>query len=158
MNLDPILEFISGLTIGEIIGDSALLVFALASIIEITPIKWDPLTAILSWFGARLNKRIQKDVEVLTDSVNAQAKKTDDLAAKLDMNEIDRIRWEILNFSNSCRHGVRHTKDEFVHIIDQHDKYNKILKDRSLKNGLITLEYEYIEDIYKQCLEKNSFL
>lgn len=158
MNLDPILEFISGLTIGEIIGDSALLVFALASIIEITPIKWDPLTAILSWFGARLNKRIQKDVEVLTDSVNAQAKKTDDLAEKLDMNEIDRIRWEILNFSNSCRHGVRHTKDEFVHIIDQHDKYVRILKDRSLKNGLITLEYEYIEDIYKHCLENDSFL
>lgn len=158
MNLEPILEFINGLTIGEIIGDSVLFVFALASVIEITPIKWDPLTAILSWFGARLNKRVQKDVESLTDSVNAQAQKTEELSRKLDLNEIDHIRWEILNFSNSCRHDQRHTKDEFEHIINQHEKYNKILEERGMTNGLITLEYEYIEKIYKHCLEKNSFL
>ena len=158
MNLEPILEFISGLTIGEIIGDSALLILALASFIEITPIKWDPLTTILSWFGARLNKKIQKDVESLTDSVNAQAQKTEELNKKLDLNEIDHIRWEILNFSNSCRHDQRHTKDEFEHIINQHEKYNKILEERGMTNGLITLEYEYIEQIYKRCLEKNTFL
>lgn len=158
MNLETFLDFINNLTIGEIIGDSALLIFALASIIEITPIKWDPLTSILSWFGNRLNKNIQKDVKGLTESFNEQAKKVDALDEKIDMNEIDHIRWEILNFANSCRHDQRHSKDEFEHIINLHQKYGEILESRHLKNGLISLEYEYIEDIYRRRLEKNDFL
>lgn len=157
MNLDSILAFIRDLTIGEIIGNSALLILALASIIEITPIKWDPLTAILSWFGNRFNKNIQKDVKGLTESFNEQAKKVDALDEKIDMNEIDHIRWEILNFANSCRHEQKHSKDEFEHIINLHQKYGEILDARHLKNGLISLEYEYIEDIYRRRLEKNDF-
>lgn len=158
MNLETFLDFINNLTIGEIIGDSALLVFALASIIEITPIKWDPLTSILSWFGNRINKTLSKEVAGLSDSVKEQAKKVDALDAKIDMNEIDHIRWEILNFANSCRHEQKHSKDEFEHIINLHQKYGEILDSRNLKNGLISLEYEYIEEIYKRRLEKNDFL
>ncbi len=158
MDLQTIIDFIRGLTIGEIIGDSVAIVFILTSLIEITPIKWNPLTSILAWLGNRINVNLSKKVEGLSDSVKDQAKKVDALDKKIDMNEIDHIRWEILNFSNSCRHGQQHTKDEFEHIINLHQKYGEILDSRHMSNGLITLEYEYIEDIYRRRLEQNDFL
>lgn len=139
------------MTIGEIVGSGAVIFLIFTTLVEITPIKWNPLTSILSWIGKRMNGK-------LIDRVEEQGEKIDKLDEKIDMNEIDHIRWEILDFANSCRHDVRHTKDEFEHIINQHEKYVRILDERSLTNGLITLEYEYIEDIYKNCLEKNNFL
>ena len=42
-------------------------------------------------------------------------------------DEKDRIRYEVLDFANSCRNGRRHTKDEFQHIIDLNDKYEVLL-------------------------------
>ncbi len=139
------------MTIGEIIGSGTVIFLLFTTLIEITPIKWNPLTSILSWIGKRMNGEISKKVD-------DHGKRLDDLEEKIDMNEIDRIRWEILNFASSCRNGQRHTKDEFEHIITLHEKYNKILTAHDMTNGLITLEYEYIEDIYRHCLERNSFV
>lgn len=139
------------MTVGEIVGSGAVIFLLFTTLVEITPIKWNPLTSILSWIGRRMNGK-------LIDQVKEQGEKIDKLDEKIDMNEIARIRWEILDFANSCRHNVKHTKDEFEHIINQHEKYVQILDERSLTNGLITIEYEYIEDIYKNCLEKNNFL
>lgn len=158
MDLQTIIDFFCGLTIGEIIGDSVAIVLIFTSLVEVTPIKWNPLTSILSWFGNRINTNLTREVEGLSTSVKEQAKKVDALDEKIDMNEIDHIRWEILNFANSCRHDQMHTKDEFEHIINLHQKYGEILDSRHLKNGLISLEYEYIEEIYKRRLEKNDFL
>lgn len=67
--------------------------------IEITPIKWNPLSSAFKWLGRKLTARIE-----------------DDLAAihkEIEENEKDRIRWEILDFANSCRNGRKHTKDEY---------------------------------------------
>ena len=139
------------MTLGEIVGSGAVIFLICTTLIEIVPIKWNPLTSILSWIGKRMNRE-------LNDRVKEQGEKITKLDEKIDMNEIDHIRWEILDFANSCRHNVQHTKDEFEHIINQHEKYVRILDERSLTNGLITLEYEYIEDIYMSCLEKNNFL
>lgn len=139
------------MTLGEFLGNGAIIILALCLCIEITPIKWNPLTAILVWLGDRMNRN-------LINKVDEQEKQIKALDKKIDMNEIDHIRWEILNFANSCRNQQQHSKDEFEHVINLHEKYNKILEERHLTNGLITIEYAYIEEIYKHRLEKNDFL
>ena len=93
MNLQTIIEFFRNLTIGQIIGDGLTIVLIFTTFIEISPIKWDPLTSILSWLGNRINKTVRKDVEGLTKTVQDQAQKVDDLDKKVDMKEIDHIRW-----------------------------------------------------------------
>ena len=145
------MTILKDMTLGEIVGSGFALLFLSTGLIEITPIKLNPLTAILSWIGNRMNGKLISKVDNLEE-------KTDALEKKIDMNEIDRIRWEILNFANSCRNGHRHTKDEFEHIIALHEKYNTILEEHDMQNGLVTIEYGYIEDIYKHCLQKNSFV
>ena len=70
----------------------------------------------------------------------------------------DTIRWEVLNFATSCRNGVLHTKDDFEHVINQNDKYHKLLQKTGDTNGVFEEEYNYILRIYHDRQEKNDFL
>ena len=71
---------------------------------------------------------------------------------------MDRIRWEVLDFANNCRNDIRHTKDEFDHIIDLNTKYHVLLKKYGEENGVFDAEYEYILELYRKCQRNNSFL
>lgn len=73
-------------------------------------------------------------------------------------DEKDRIRFEVLDFANSCRNGRRHTRDEFQHIISLNDKYEKLLEKTSDKNGVFEEEYTYIVNLYHKCQVENDFL
>lgn len=125
-------------------GHIALVIAAASLFFEVSKIKVNPITFILRWAG----KRMFEPFEIRLDAVEK----------KIDENEIDRIRWEILEFANTCRNGKRHTKDEFTHIIAQNDKYHKILSAYNMTNGQIDADYEYIEGLYKRCQEQNDFL
>lgn len=78
--------------------------------------------------------------------------------SKIDENEKDRIRWEILDFANSCRNGRQHTKDEFQHIMALNDKYKKLLEVTHDINGVFDIEYKYISRLYEEKLITNDFL
>ena len=118
---------------------------ALSLFIQWTPsIKWNPWTSLFKWLGNVINGDILK-------MCTSMAKTIDD-------NEKDRIRWEVLDFANSCRNDRRHSKDEFEHIVALNKKYNGLLKKTGDSNGVFEAEYEYIEDLYKERLRKNDFL
>ena len=156
--MEKLIEALSGLTIGEIAKCAGLLLVAILSLFEFTKIKVNPISAIFRWIGNKINAPLFEKIDTITANQASQEHKLSDLQDSQDDNEIDRIRWEILDFANSCRHGVKHTLDEFDHIIELNEKYHRILDRRKLTNGKIDLEYSYIVDIYKQCQEKNSFL
>ena len=127
-------------------------VFLICSVfIQITPIKWNPITSFIKWLGKTLTKGIQ-------DSVKDIAGQVESLQGDVDANEKDRIRWEILDFANSCRHGREHTHDEYQHISDLHDKYKALLKKTGDKNGVFDTEYAMIDSLYKKHLKNNDFL
>lgn len=151
-------EIFGNVTLSQVIGDGALIALAISTLVEITPIKWNPISSLLTWLGKKMNSQVLERVDKQDKKIDSLNEKIDFVDRKIDMNEVDRIRWEILDFANSCRNGRRHTKDEFEHIIQQHVKYHQIIESRDMTNGLITIEYEYIESLYKHCLEKNSFL
>ena len=115
--------------------------FVLAIFIQITPaIKWNPITAL----GNLLLGSIRKELASIRE--------------QMDEDKKDTIRWEVLNFATSCRNGVLHTKDDFEHVIDQNDKYHKLLQKTGDTNGVFEEEYNYILRIYHDRQEKNDFL
>lgn len=115
--------------------------FVLAAFVQITPgIKFSPLT----WIGNLFLGSIRKDIS--------------GLQGQIDENEKDRIRWEVLDFANSCRNGRRHTKDEYQHIITLHDKYKRLLQKTNDTNGVFDEEYSYIKRLYAERQERNDFL
>lgn len=115
--------------------------FLIAMFVQVTPaIKFSPLT----WLGGLLTGKLQKEIA--------------DVQTAIDENEKDRIRWEVLDFANTCRNGIRHTKDEFQHIITLNSKYKALLKKTDDENGVFDAEYLYILNLYKERQEKNDFL
>ena len=116
-------------------------VFVLTIFIQITPaIKLSPIT----WLGGLLTGKLRNDIA--------------DIQTAIDENEKDRIRWEVLDFANTCRNGIKHTKDEFQHIIALHDKYTALLKKTNDTNGVFDAEYDYILNLYRERQERNDFL
>lgn len=115
--------------------------FVLVAFVQFTPgIKFNPL----GWIGGLLFGGIRKEIA--------------SIRTLIDENEKDRIRWEVLDFANSCRNGRRHTKDEFQHIITLNSKYKVLLKRTHDENGVFDAEYEYILDLYRERQVKNDFL
>lgn len=115
---------------------------ALLSLVEIVPIKLNPLSRLLKWMGEQLNGSIQRELQEIKRDV--------------DQNEIDRIRWEILDFANGCRNHCHHSKEEFHHIVELNEKYHKLIQRNHLTNGVLDREYAYIEKIYEACLQKDT--
>lgn len=115
--------------------------FVLVAFVQFTPaIKFSPL----GWIGNLLFGGMRKEIE--------------NIRTTIDENEKDRIRWEVLDFANSCRNGRKHTKDEFQHIISLKDKYDDLLKKTGDKNGVFDAEYDYILELYAERQRKNDFL
>ena len=112
--------------------------------IQVSPIKINPWSALFKWIGKVLTGDIKKQLDEITKEVRD--------------NEKDRIRWEILDFANSCHNGRKHTKDEFRHINKLNQKYIKLLKETEDSNGEFEIEYQYIKDLYAERNRKNDFL
>lgn len=122
----------------------ALIIAAVSIFFEVSKIKVNPISFILRWVGKRMFEPFREKIE--------------ELERTIDENKIDTIKWEILEFANSCRNNVRHTKDEFDHIIAQNDKYHKLLDKYKMENGVFDAEYAYILRLYKRCQDQNDFL
>ena len=150
MTVQQILEWCGKNIVVVLVGLSAL--------IQITPIKINPWTTLFKWIGNKANEDLRKEVGGVNKKLDSLSKDVDDLSRQRKEDEKDRIRWEILDFANSCRNGRRHTKDEYLHIIELNDKYKKLLKETGDKNGVFEVEYEYIKGLYKERQEKNDFL
>lgn len=119
--------------------------------IQIAPIKINPWSTVIKWVG----KLIMNDACGKMDSLIT---KVDKIESDVTSNEKDRIRWEILDFANSCRNNRKHTRDEFQHIVALHDKYQKLLEITHDTNGVFEVEYNYIQGLYAERMEKNDFL
>lgn len=132
----------------EIIESVKTVLAVLASLgiaVEFVPfIKVNPLSWLAERVGTALNKKLNEKVE--------------SLAGHMLEHEIDQLRWNILDFANSCRNGRRHTKEEFNHVIGDHTRYLKILEENGMENGQVDTDYRYIEEIYYKCMKDNDFL
>lgn len=112
----------------EIVKQYGVVLGILAMVgVEISPIKINPFT----WLGSLCGKFLG------IENLSKQIKKVDE---KVDINERDRIRYEILQFSSSLREGYRRSENEYTHIEELYQKYHDELK----ANSYITSEMDYI--------------
>ena len=130
----------------------------LSVFIQITPIKWNPWSTFFNWVGKIITSESTSQINKLIDKTDNLEQKILNVQSDLNENEKDRIRWEILDFANSCRNGKLHTKDEFEHIITLNKKYKTLLKLTNDENGVFEVEYEYIKELYAENLKNNNFL
>ena len=104
--------------------------------VELSPIKINPIKYIgkilSSWLGI---KEIKDDM--------------DHLKKEVDANELDRIKYEILQFSGSLRNGLKRTEVDYQHIEALFTKY----KNKG-GNTYIMHEMEFI----RECHDKGMIM
>ncbi len=113
------------------------------------------LSEVLEWFCRRngIDLRIYRERRERKELKANLQKLTDMFIEK----EIDDMRWEILSFSSALSDGRNFGKEHFEHIISLHTKYETILEENHMENGLVTASMEVIEEIYKEKLRNGTF-
>lgn len=139
-------------TLLQIIRDNiGLTLIAIASLIQISPIKVNPWGWIMNMIKTALMADITKKVDSMDERIS-------ELEQKMDDQKIGHMRWEILGFSNSCRNGVLHSKEEWNHVIEQIRDYEEMCERLNIANGVIEEESTFLRGMYQERLKKNDFL
>ena len=119
----------------EILEQYGALIGFLALIgIELSPIKFNPFSLLGKICGKLLG-------------INALETKIDNIQKEVDLNERDRIRYEILQFSGSLRNGLQRTENDYEHIEELYEKYKK-----KKWNSYIHSEMDFI----RECRNKKT--
>ena len=135
---------------------------SLTAIIGVLSLIFKPVRQCVVWVYKKVTHgkdRDEKLIKKMNDMEQAFTARVDNLESTLsrkiqdvsdrnDENEKDRIRWEILDFANSCRNNRKHSKEEFNHIIELRVKYEKLLEKSGDENGVFEEDYRYIQSLY----------
>ena len=76
------MEWVMNATIGQLIGGGSGILFLLLLFVEITPIKWNPVSSILSWIGQRTNKELNKEVKQMRSEIEDISARQKDIEEK----------------------------------------------------------------------------
>ena len=96
-----------------------------------------------------IRDKLEDNQKVLQDGIS-------ELKMLLINKEIDDIRTTILNFSNAVMNGRDYNKEQYEHIIDLYDKYEKILDQNGMTNGRVTASMEFVLKNYQDLMD-NGF-
>lgn len=122
-----------------------LTIIGAVTLIQFTPIQINPWSWLLNQIKNGLGiSDLQKEIDEIKKDARAE--------------RVDSWRWNILNYGNSCRNGVLHSKEEWEHTIDQIKKYESECAKNNITNGVIEEETKYLRDLYRERLERNDFL
>lgn len=136
----------------QIIKDNiGLTLIAAASLVQLAPININPW----GWIMKMIKKALMQEV---TEKVESMEERMGEMESKMDDSMISNMRWDILGFSNSCRNGVLHSKEEWNHVIDQIRVYEEMCKRLKIANGVIEEESAFLRGMYQERLKKNDFI
>lgn len=132
-------------------GSSGLLIVLLA-LIQISPIKINPWSAIFRAIGRSVNSEV-------TQKLLKIDKKLNDHIIMDDKRNADGHRARILQFNNELLRNIDHTEEEFAGVIDDIDAYEKYCKEHpEYPNNKAACAIDNIKGNYKERMQKRDFL
>ena len=141
-----------GFDIGRIVKDLGWLAVLVLSIVQITPVRFQPVTRIANWIGRGINREVINKVDALEKQVNT-------IQVKEDERDAVTARVRILRFSDEIQHDVRHSKEHFDQILSDVTTYEDYCVNHpQFKNNITILTIQNIKDIYCERLEKKDFI
>lgn len=147
------------MTVAEILlaGGGGLLV--LLTLIQITPIKINPWSALARAIGRAINGEV---IRMLSEVKSEQKSTSDRLNEHIrqdDERTADEHRARILRFNNELIRDIPHTKEEFVDILADIDSYEQYCtKHPEYKNNRAVHAIANIGRVYDERLQKHDFL
>ena len=132
-------------------GPIALILLIALTILQVSPIKINPWTAIFSWLGKQINKEVIDKIDVVEKRLDEHIKDSLD-------SELKARRVSILDFSSSIIRGVNYHREKFDFMIKECDSYEKYCKENNIKNGVADASMAEIRRIYQEHLRNADFL
>ena len=129
---------------GYLVDNPWIALFGTTVIIQISPIRINPWSTFMTW----IRKMLVGDLE------NTML----ELKRDFEEEKVSTMRWNILDFANSCRNDRKHTKEEWQHVISQLKEYEVFIEESEIDNGVIEEEAKYLRMLYAERNLKNDFL
>ena len=153
------MEAFMSLSLGELVKYIVGVFAALSVFIEFTPIKINPISALLNWIGKRTNKELKQELNKLKKEVDAISVKQGQIEENVKEREAVSCRVRILRFSDELRRGVKHSQESFDQTIEDIDTYEEYCRDHpKFKNNKTVVAKDRILAAYNIRLEMNDFL
>ena len=131
-------------------GGGALII--LMTLIQITPIKFNPW----SWLGRHIGHMLNGEV---LDEVKELKQELSDHKAKSEERHATLCRAHILKFGDEVRHGIPHSKEGYDSILLDIDSYEEYCeKHPGYKNNVAVATMKHIKKMYQKHLENDTFL
>ena len=137
--------------LAKVLGQALIYLIASGTLIEISPIKFNPITIILKWMGDKMNSGIKAEIDIVKKAQEEQRKDFQDY-------KVSQYRYEIFQFENEIRdNNDHHTEEQYNHILEQCKKYESYCKDNNIPNGKAEMAIKHIRDVCYDHLKDDSF-
>ena len=127
----------------EIINTILLILAGLGVVVEVTPIKINPISSLLKWLGKALNIETTKNILELHDKLNHVTNKVEKLEDVTKENRKKYLQIAISDFASDLRHNQIKSESQFISIIELCNEYRS-----KGYNGKIKLDAQFIESEY----------
>lgn len=147
------------MTLKDILLASGGSVILLLTLVQITPIKINPWSAIARAIGRAFNGDVMRALDEVKAEQKASRSRLDEHIRMDDEHNADQHRARILRFNNELVRDIPHTKEEFIDILADIDSYERYCKDhQDYKNNRAVHAIANIERVYDERLQKHDFL
>lgn len=147
------------MTLKEILLASGGGLILLLTLVQITPIKINPWSAIARAIGRAFNGDVMKALDEVKAEQKSSRSRLDEHIRMDDERNADQHRARILRFNNELVRDIPHTKEEFIDILADIDSYERYCKDhQDYKNNRAVHAIANIERVYDERLQKHDFL
>ena len=137
--------------LARVIGQALIYLIASGALIEISPIKFNPITMILKWMGDKMNSGIKAEIDIVKKAQEEQRKDFQDY-------KVSQYRYEIFQFENEIRdNNDHHTEEQYNHILEQCKSYEDYCKEYNIPNGKAEMAIKHIRDVCYDHLRDDSF-
>ena len=138
---------------------STAIILTLLSFIKIPKIEINVWQLIGKALSKGLTGTITEEIKSLKDDIMGLSKRLDSHIEKSEEEAILSTRQRILRFSDEVAVDMKHSREAFVEILSEIDKYEDYCMEHPhFPNNRCVLACQNIKEVYKIRLEKHDFL
>lgn len=143
----------------EILLGGGGVLFVVLTLIQITPLKVNPWSAIGRVIGQTLNKDVMDELKTIKKAQAETHETLDDHIRVDDERNADLHRVYILRFNRELlRENIPHTREDFVEVLAEIDFYERYCKEHpEYENNRAVLAIQNIKRTYSEKLENHDF-
>ena len=143
----------------ELFWSGGGMVLVLLSLIEVSPIKINPWSAIIHFVGRRLNADVMARLDTMQQCQTETRERLDEHIAKDDAQTASLWRTQILRFNDELIDDKHHTREHFIEILAVIDAYEDYCRSHpDYKNNRCICAVANIKRVYNERLQKHDFL